>query len=234
MALQLSTGLRNAILGDPIARTDGGSQIAFVSSSKTITDTESEFLTDGFRPSDLIVVTNSAGSNDLNLTVEKVEAGTITVTENVTDEAAGDATPTLTARSKSLKDIFKYGCLRIYTGSQPANADAAETGTKLLEITVGGGALTPGTSTNGLEFGDVTTGTLAKNTDTWSDTALATGTAGWWRLYDNGRITGASSSGIRMDGSIATSGSTITISNTSIKTGEVTTVDKFSPTMLAS
>lgn len=42
----------------------------------------------------------------------------------------------------SVKDILSNGCLYIYSGSQPASADAAPTGTLLCTITSGSSALT--------------------------------------------------------------------------------------------
>lgn len=42
----------------------------------------------------------------------------------------------------SVKDILSNGCLYIYSGSQPASADAAATGSLLCTITSGSGSLT--------------------------------------------------------------------------------------------
>ena len=125
--------------------------------------------------------------------------------------------------------------MRVYSGSAPATADAAETGTILLQITDSAGAFTAGTATNGLEFDAVVTGKLsALTTQTWQDAALATGTAGYCRLYDNAHITGSSTSSIRLQGTVGTSGAELNISSTSLTVGATTTVDTFDITVPAS
>jgi len=232
MALKLSTGLRDALAGDVASRVDSTSQIAFVNASSTFTDLSSAFLTDGFRPGDIITVTESASNNGL-FTIVSVAAGTITVSQAVVNESVG-GNPTIVARSKALKDLFKYSVLDIYSGSAPSTADAAETGTKLLSITVSAGAFTAGTLTNGLQFDAISEGTLSKSAATWSDAALATGTAGYFRLYDNGYITGTSTTSIRLQGTIGTSGADLNISSTSLTLGATTTVDTFDITVPAS
>ena len=100
----------------------------------------------------------------------------------------------------SLKDVFVNAVIAVYTGTQPATADAAETGTLLGYITVGSGEFTPGSATNGLNWDAAVAGICAKPAATeWSITPIADGTAGWCRLYDNSRTTGASSTAVRMD-----------------------------------
>lgn len=104
---------------------------------------------------------------------------------------------------------YANGVLAIYSGSQPTDADAAETGTLLCLITVGSGAFTPGVATNGLNFDAPVAGVLPKAAaETWSGVGLAaagTGTvAGWFRFYDNNQTTGASTTALRFDGAIST------------------------------
>ncbi len=115
------------------------------------------------------------------------------------------------AATGSVKDVMANGVIHIYTGTQPTNADSAETGTLVMKITKDGGAFTPGVATNGLNMGTVTAGVLAKNSDTWKGTGLAaagTGVnAGWFRWYANDVTTGASSTAVRVDGAIGTSSS---------------------------
>ena len=122
--------------------------------------------------------------------------------------------------------VMKYGRLDIYTGSQPTTADDAETGTKLVSITDAGGSFTPGQEANGLRMGDVSSFALSREgSQVWSGVAVATGTAGWFRFYDNAATTGSSTTAIRFDGSIATSGAQLNMSNTSITTSGTTTID---------
>lgn len=94
------------------------------------------------------------------------------------------------------------GLLRIYTGTQPASADLAPTGTLLATFT-----------TNDPSFGTVGSGTAnLVVTPALSATGVAAGNAGWFRLLDSTGTT-------VLDGSVTESGgggdlimSTVTIS----------------------
>ena len=63
--------------------------------------------------------------------------------------------------------------LRIYTGSPPANCATATSGTQLVTMTL------PATY-----FAAAASGAMAF-TGTWTGTAAATGTAGYFRIWDN-------------------------------------------------
>ena len=104
--------------------------------------------------------------------------------------------------------------LSIYTGSQPATANDAATGTKLVDITING-------------FNDPANGSATLNTSTPNTgTAVATGTAGW------GRIVGGA--GERIDGTVGTSGTDFTINSTSITSGAIVTLTAMTVTQPAS
>lgn len=102
----------------------------------------------------------------------------------------------------------------IYTGTRPATPDAAATGTKLARFTAAAGAKMHLAST-------VTDGVIAKNgTEVWGATGLANGTAGYYRLVtssDDGTTT--STTAVRVDGVIATSGGDMNMSSTTIAIG---------------
>jgi hypothetical protein len=106
--------------------------------------------------------------------------------------------------------------LKVYTGSQPANADAGTSGTLLCTITgIGWGASTGTTSG---------TAALASSSG-HSGIATATGTAGWARLetvatgYDGAAAT------FRIDGDVGTSGTcAFVINSVSINSGGVVTL----------
>jgi hypothetical protein len=209
--------------------------LGFTVTTNVITSSVVNLLTLGFRPGDTIVITGSA-LNNITTTLVSVASGggTMVTTEDLATEAEG-ATVTITSVAKTFKDTFRNGVIRVYSGTEPADADADEgSGTLLLEITKDSGALTPGTSTNGLNFDAIASGVLSKNADVWSDAGLANGTAAWYRLYDNGRITGASTTAKRCQGTVSTSGTTFILSSTSIKLGATTTIDTCDFTMPAS
>ena len=128
----------------------------------------------------------------------------------------------------SIQDLFMDGFIKIYSGSQPTNADDAPTGTLLCTIYSDGSAA-------GLEFDDSASGTISKkSTETWTGTAVATGTAGWFRLQAVGDGGSSSSEDERIDGAIATSGAQLNMSSTSITSGAVQAVSTFQITLPAS
>ena len=140
----------------------------------------------------------------------------------------------LKARGMSLADALADGIIEIYSGAQPATADAVETGDMLVRITLSSGAFTPGVSTNGINLDVAASGAVSKATgETWSGVVAITGTAGWFRFYDNDYDTGADSAAIRMDGSIATSGAEINMSNLNLVISGTTTIDGFVVTLPA-
>jgi len=110
---------------------------------------------------------------------------------------------------------FEGGDLEIYTGTQPATANTAASGTLLATIVLPADA-----------FNAASGGVLSKN-GTWDDTVDATGTAGWARL-SNGAIS--------MDMNITATGDggEITLDNISLITGGTVTVSTFNITQPAS
>ena len=104
--------------------------------------------------------------------------------------------------------------LSIYTGSQPAAANDAATGTKLVEITIN--------YFNAPANGSATLNTSPPNTGT----AVATGTAGWGRIFGG--------AGQNIDGTVGTSGTDFTINSTSITNGATVTLTAMTVTQPAS
>ena len=132
----------------------------------------------------------------------------------------------------SLRDIFHAGVIAVYTGAQPANADAAESGTLLGYITVASGAFTPGSPTNGLVWDDAVDGVCGKPSATeWSITPIADGTAGWARLYDNARVTGASTTSRRIDMACGVGAGELRWTTTAFTTGVKFTIETLNLTV---
>lgn len=235
MTVKLSTALRNKLAGSVASRVDAASKIAFVLTGSLITDANSALLTDGFRPGDTIVVTDTA-SNDGTYTIASIAAdGSQMVTnEALADESVG-GNPTITGQGKSLKEIFNGAVLHIYSGSAPSTADLVESGVLLLVITEDSLAFTIGSLTNALLFDAVSSGTLSMDAaQTWSGVGLADGTAGYYRLYDNEGLTGATALSIRLQGTVGTSGADMNVSTTAIVTSGNSTVTQFDLTVRAS
>lgn len=123
---------------------------------------------------------------------------------------------------------FANGVIDIYSGTQPASADAAITGTLLGRVTLNSGAFTAGTATNGLTFAAASGGSVSKS-GVWGFNGVDNGTAGWFRLKGNALDSNALSTVLpRVDGSIATSGADMNLSNIVIAIGAPNTIDSFS------
>ena len=245
MALRLSTGLRNAILErEPEFPTlskiiiDAAGNTDFVTSSSSASgNPEIQNTTDDlsvFAAGDTINVFGTA-SNDGVFTVTSVATDTLQVQEAVVAETTQTCFLGV-VEGGTFRELFKNGVLVIYAGSQPADADADESGyTQLCQITRGGATFAAGDGQNGLNFDPVSGGTLTKKqSETWSGTNDADGTAGWFRFYDNSKTTGSSSTAVRFDGNIATSGAQLNMSSTSLSSGATTTIDSFAVTLPSS
>lgn len=240
MALRLSTGLRNALLDKKAEAINliYGTTISF--EDGTGTDGRDRIMDSAnglgdYNRRDTITVVGST-SNDGNYEILAVAAGYVEIASgSLTTEADGDSIILAGATGGSFVDLFKNCVLDIYSGSQPNDADMAETGSKLVSVTLSSGAFTGGIATNGLNFGEVASGTLAKEAgEVWSGLGLIAGTAGWFRIYDNSYTTGVTTTAVRLDGGIATSGSQLNISNTAVTVGGTTTVDSVALTLPAS
>jgi len=230
---RLSSGARNSWLGDAFFKgTSGTAELAYSDNGEaadSITDTQNRFLTAGIKVGDTFSTTGSttAGNDETDVAVVSVAAGVITFATG-TLAASEDFVvgTTLTFNNGGeLKTLFKDCVIMIRSGTIPASADLVETGSALCLITVASGAFSAGVATNGLEWGQVISGVMSKNSDVWSGVGLIAAEATWARMYANAYTTGASTTAIRADMDIATSGTSITISDTTIVIGATTTVD---------
>ncbi|MER2558738.1 MAG: hypothetical protein ABTQ93_14855 [Candidatus Competibacter denitrificans] len=129
----------------------------------------------------------------------------------------------------AISSAFDYGTIYIYSGTQPANANAAPTGTLLAMVTVGAGAFTHGAQANGLRFDAPAGGVLTKRADqVWQYKGIADGFAGWFRFIPNAADSLAADNTetyARLDGRIAAAGGEMTLSNLNVVTNVVGTVD---------
>ncbi len=108
---------------------------------------------------------------------------------------------------------------------------AENTSTGGLTVTVG--ARVDAVAINSLKFLAPSAGAITKNADTWSGVCLATGTAGYFRLVtslDGGIL---STTDVRLQGNVSTSGSDLDISNVNLTIGATETIDTFTFTMPA-
>ena len=102
--------------------------------------------------------------------------------------------------------------LKIFTGAQPANCAAANSGTELASMTLPADAMAAASS-----------GSKAKS-GTWQATAGGTGTAAHFRLYKSDGTTCV------LQGSVGMGTGDLSLDNTSIASGQTVTVSGFTLT----
>lgn len=122
----------------------------------------------------------------------------------------------------SLKATFAAGFLKIYSGSPPADADAAVTGTLLSTISIGSGG-------TGVNFDTAAAaGVLAKApAETWSGVNAATGTAGYFRHVAAGDTGASSTTQARIQGTVGTVGADLNLTSVSLVSGATQTIDYY-------
>lgn len=113
------------------------------------------------------------------------------------------STTMVNAEADAVGNALDNGYIRIYDGSQPANADTAVSGQTLLaELRFGADA-----------FGAASGGVITANAITADASANATGTASW------ARILASNGSTVWFDGSVGTSSANVILNTTSIVAG---------------
>ena len=258
MTLRISTGLRNAIaagLGFQGALNKGYAKIFSGSQPVSADAAETGTL--------LGIVTASSGA----LTKETRATGSVTLT--------GGASGTITNITVGGLNIIPDGAVPFNTSVNQTASDLCDAVNRngIMEASVSGAAMTlkgrPGTGVttaavagslttitatyvamgsgvagvapiNGLILLPPSAGVISKpTTQIWSFNGAAVGTAGWFRFYgsdtaDTGALLSAAPWYPRMDGSVATSGADLNLSNIAITVSAPATVDTFSFTIPAS
>jgi phosphatidylglycerophosphatase A len=121
---------------------------------------------------------------------------------------------TANAQADSLATLCNSGFIRIYDGTQPANANTAITSQVLLAtLTFGATA-----------FGAASAGVITANAIT-SGTAGNSGTASWCRIVKSDGTT------VVMDGTVATATANLILSTTTITAGIVVGCSSFTHTV---
>jgi len=237
MALKLSTGLRMAMLGEVGSGITAQTTIAAVNSTSTITDSGNGLWTAGFRAGSIIEITGFTGStlnNQITRVTSILSTGASMIVEaTLVDDEAGEEV-TIVEYGQSFDALFKHSVIDVYSGAMPSDADQLETGALLLHLTKDAGAFTLGYETNAFEFDDITASVLSMKDETYQDAGIATGTAGYYVHYDNRYVTGASTTSVRMMGTVGTASAQMILSSTSIVEAATTTLDSYTITQPAS
>lgn len=127
--------------------------------------------------------------------------------------------------SNSLKALLDGGFIKIYSGAEPASADAAVPAEAVLLCTI---SLNSGA--DGISFdAAASSGVLAKApSEVWSGVVWASGTAAWYRHVTAADDGTSSATAVRLQGSVATSGADLNLSSTTLISGATQTIDYYS------
>ena len=122
----------------------------------------------------------------------------------------------------ALRALLGGGKLRIFGGSVPADADAAETGTLLCVIT-------NNDTGTGLTFETTASaGTLSKtSSELWRGTVGTGGLATYFRFVGASDTGAASTTDIRLQGNVGVAGADMNLSNPTLVAASVQTIQSF-------
>lgn len=266
MALRYSKGLRNFLLeGGSLKRAfAGGSILIYTGSQPTTADDavagtllvtitkSSGALTNEVLGAGSVTIAGGSGSIDtITLaigggTAFDILGGSVAYATDINVTATAVAaqinnnpanifvTASTTGASGVITLTTKPGMGTIANGWVPAG-----TGTTLTvgtPVNIGSGVAGVAHA-NGLTWGDAAAGAIVKNPlETWTGAAVASGTAGWFRI--RGSVVDAGSADasevfLRLDGSVATSGADLNLSSTTITSGATQTLSAASFTLPA-
>lgn len=126
----------------------------------------------------------------------------------------------------SLKATLDGGEIRIYSGTVPADADAAIGGATLLVTIKNGGS--------GITFATASGGVMQKaGGETWSGTNAATGTASFYRHVLSADDGSSSTSAVRIQGTVAVAGADMNLTSVALSSGATQTLNFYSIAMPA-
>ncbi len=130
----------------------------------------------------------------------------------------------------SLKAILENGNggqIRIFSGSVPATADAAETGTLLCVITKNGTASGSAGSTPTFSAAAVA-GALSKDVDPWNGVNVASGQASYYRHVVTGDTGALSTTEARLQGAVGVVGAELNLSSVNLVSGATQALNSYS------
>lgn len=210
-------------------------------------------LTSEIKATGVITLTGAAGSVDTITLLAKEIMGSSTAFNSTLTQTAADIALKINRNPKNKWVVATSAGAVITLTAVPGlgaliNAAALATTVTTMAATVTsttfgsgtGGSVAGVDSANGLKMDyNSAAGVFTKDiTQTWSGTAVATNTAGWFRyvssIVDAQALDNASPPAfMRMDGNIATSGANMNMSSTSITSGALQTLSTFSFTIPA-
>jgi hypothetical protein len=254
MAVKLSTGLRDFLLGegslrkafeDAVLNIYSGAAPASADDAPTGTllakiTKASGAVAAGARSTPrrykVNIGTHVSGQTfKLNVTVDGVGPTTYTYTNTPDLDAEGVAKGV----AQMLDDIPQLRAIaegangNLYVQSAIAGLDftlADGSGTGTLTVT----SVEAAARVNTIQIEDPAAGVVTKSADVWSGVGLAAGTAGYFRLVTSADLGTLNATDVRMQGNISTSGADLNLSNLNIAVGATQSIDTFQLTEPAS
>jgi len=230
MSWDFSTGFKNQFLN----RDTSFDEIVNVTTD-TVTFTATTIVDSGDGLGDIdvddwitVVVANTSGNVGIKAKVLTAAVGTLTFEAATFTIDATDAPACIVAvKGGSFKELMQNGMLRLYNGTIPTSADLVENGTLLAEITADGNTFAFDAPANGLNLGNLASAVLHRGddpatstTEVWSGDGLVAGTATWGRWHANDGAAGASTTEVRIDGTVTTtSGGDLVMASRTIAVG---------------
>lgn len=254
MAIRLSTGLRNFLLsGGSLAQAFNGGILEVrtgvqpleadnaTQGTKLVTFTAASGTWVAETPATGSIELASGASGSVNtITVDSINILDTVVPYNTSlAQTATDLAAALNRSSLNTDFDASVASATVTLTSRPNRAVRYNSSTiagSLTTLTANYTSPSGGVAAvNGLWFEASAAGILTKRSaQVWSGVAAASGTAGWFRLKsvltDNDAAT---TTLLRLDGSIATSGGNLTMSPTTMTIGATQTLASFSPTIPA-
>jgi hypothetical protein len=134
-----------------------------------------------------------------------------------------------------------YGIQAIYCGSGVAARTILISGRiagEDIDLVDGGGTITitpteiqVAARSDAIYFTKATAGAISKTSDTWSGLVGTSGVAGYFRLVASDDDGTSSTTQLRLQGTVSTSGAELNMANTSLTAATTHTVDSFSITV---
>lgn len=186
-----------------------------------------------------------AASSSVSVVVTLNDASTATYTYTIHSTSASLHTTTATARefAQMIDDIPQLHAISV-PGATTAIGRLIVVQSRIAGLTFGitqktslgptisaGTLITTASRLNTLQLGIPVAGVISKSGDTWSGVNLATGVSGYFRLVAPGDDATLSTTQVRLQGTCATSGAELNMSNTTLTISATTTIDTFAVTL---
>jgi hypothetical protein len=257
MAQKFSTGLRDFLLGEGSFRKGfEDCQVKVYSGSAPATAdaaTTGTLLCTVTKSSGALVAGTRSTEKVHHVTIPDSHASGATVILNVTVDGVGptsytytntpdlDAAPLMVKVARMLNDIPQLEAIadvtarEIYVMSRIAGLDfTLADGSGTITATVDA-AVQAASRSNALSFGTPASGVISKATaETWSGANVATGVAGYFRIVTSSDDATLSTTQLRVQGTVGTSGADMNLNSVNLVSGATTTIDTAAVTFPAS